>query len=130
MNEIEKHTEPGALGDVIVYRSGTRIMSSDPVRTLSNMDVVITTYQEVLRSYPYCEAPLHIASEGMAPIYFHRLVTLNKLFLEAKQLWWANHYEKERGPLHKIFFRQVERYFPARKVLTVPLDESYLMRAI
>jgi hypothetical protein len=80
MNEIEKHTEPGALGDVYVYRSGTRIMSSDPVKTLSNFDVVITTYQEVLRSYPHCEAPLHIHSEGMAPINFHHLVPLNIAF--------------------------------------------------
>jgi hypothetical protein len=77
MNEIEKHTEPGALGEVVVYRSGTRIMSCDPVRTLSNMDVVITTYQEVLRSYPHCEAPLDLVSEGMNPLNFHCLVMLN-----------------------------------------------------
>jgi hypothetical protein len=78
MNEIEKHTEPGALGEVIVYRSGTRIMSSDPVRTLSNMDVVITTYQEVLRSYPHCEAPNHLVSEGGNPADSSHFVMLNK----------------------------------------------------
>ena len=89
LSEINKHTEPGALGEVIVYRSGTRIMSADPVKTLSSMDVVITTYQEVLRSYPHCAAPLHLVSE------------------EAKQLWWQSLYEKKRGILHKVFFRRI-----------------------
>ena len=71
MNEITKHTEQGALGEVLVYRAGTRIMSADPAKTLSGMDVVITTYQEVLRSYPRCEHPAHLVSE------------------EGKSRWWA-----------------------------------------
>jgi hypothetical protein len=97
MNEINKHIEPGALGEVIVYRSGTRLMSADPVRTLSNMDVVITTYQEVLRSWPSCDAPLHLVSE------------------EAKQLWW------NQRKLHRFFKTCVDPLqLPLIKVTAAP----------
>jgi SNF2 family DNA or RNA helicase len=53
MAEIDKHAEPGMLGRVMLYRSGSRLVTNDPEADLSIEGVVITSYHEVLRSFPY-----------------------------------------------------------------------------
>jgi SNF2 family DNA or RNA helicase len=52
MAEIEKHAEPGKLGRVLLHRSGSRIVANDMVAALSQEGVVLTSYHEVLRSFP------------------------------------------------------------------------------
>jgi SNF2 family DNA or RNA helicase len=79
MQEIDKHTTRDILRDVVVYRSGSRVMATDPVRVLTNNDVVITSYHEVLKSMPRNEPPM-------------RLVTS-----QAKAEWWAKEWEANRG---------------------------------
>ena len=71
LDEFKTHVELKALGEVMVYRSGSRVQSSDPIKTLTNCSVVITTYHEVMRNYPKCEPPKHLVLE------------------ERRQQWWS-----------------------------------------
>lgn len=89
LNEVRKHIEPGLLGEVIVYRSGNRTMTEDPLKTLSKAGMVITSYSEVLRSYPHTKPPAELVTP------------------ELKRAWWEQHYKNERGDLHRIFFRRI-----------------------
>ncbi len=73
LEEIKRHVEPNVLGEVMIYRSGSRVQSADPIKTLTNCAVVITTYHEVMKNYPKCEPPKHLAQE------------------ESKQRWWAEY---------------------------------------
>ena len=88
-SEISKHTMPGAFGEVLVYRSGSRPLTNDPVRTLSAMDIIVTSYQEVLKSFPVYDPPPHIVSDA------------------GKDQWWREHYEKKKGLLHRIVFHRI-----------------------
>jgi hypothetical protein len=89
LNEIKKHVLPTTFQDVVVYRAGGRIESSNPTKTMSNMDIIITSYNEVLRSYPHCETPMHLVTP------------------EAKTKWWSEYFKAKRGVLHQIFFRRI-----------------------
>ena len=79
MLEIDKHANRDVLRDVVVYRSGSRVMSTDPVRVLSNNDVVITSYHEVLKSMPRNEPPIYLVTA------------------QAKQEWWDKEWTEKRG---------------------------------
>lgn len=89
LSEIKKHVHPKTFQEVITYRAGARLESTDPVKTLSNMDIIITSYSEVMRSYPHCNSPRHLTTP------------------EARTQWWADHFEVNRGVLHKIYFRRI-----------------------
>lgn len=81
LREIKQHTSRSVLRDVIVYKSGSRELSVDPVRALSNNDVVITSYHEVVKSVPENKPP-------------HFLITN-----EAKEEWWEKEWKENRGML-------------------------------
>jgi len=49
----------------------------------------ITTYREVMRSYPKADPPLNLQTE------------------EEKKSWWMTHYEENRGLLHQVHFNRV-----------------------
>ena len=89
LSEIKKHVLPGTFEEVLVYRAGARVESTDPTKTLSNMDIIITSYSEVMRSYPHCQTPRHLVTP------------------EAKEKWWFEYFSANRGVLHKIFFRRI-----------------------
>lgn len=89
LSEIKKHVMPGTFQETIIYRAGSRLESADPIKTLSNTDIVITSYGEVLRSYPHCKTPMHLVTP------------------QAKENWWSQYFEANRGVLHKIFFRRI-----------------------
>jgi hypothetical protein len=89
LSEIRKHVLPNTFQETIVYRAGGRLESADPIKTLSNMDIIITSYSEVLRSYPHCDPPTHLVTR------------------DARTKWWTVHFTANRGVLHKIFFRRI-----------------------
>ena len=92
--ELEKHVAPGYLARIIRYHSGARLLSNNPVADLREYDIILTTYSEVQKSYPSCDPPKHLATE------------------EAKNKWWAEFYQTNVGPLHRI------------KYLRIVLDEA------
>lgn len=89
-DEIMKHVDNKALGSVIRYDAASRIMGDGAVELLQSAGVILTTYSEVLRSYPKYNPPMELMT------------------YEAKHDWWKGHYDKKRGLLHRLsFFRVV-----------------------
>ncbi|KAI9694114.1 MAG: hypothetical protein M1822_003385 [Bathelium mastoideum] len=89
MNEIAKFTAPNYLPVIYpcirqnqLYGHGTELM-------FQNADVILTTYQMVLKSYPKYEPPAELVSP------------------EEKRQWWHQHYENNRGFFHRTKFYRV-----------------------
>lgn len=88
-DEIETHVDENALGIVIRHHSSARVSGNNAVLLLQQASVILTTYGEVLKSYPKYNPPIDILS------------------YEKKKEWWEAHYKKNRGPLHQISFWRV-----------------------
>ena len=94
-NEIERHTKPGALGAIIRHNQSTRVSSKGAsgrgaVSLIERSGVVLSTYSEVVKSYPKCDIPEHLTTPT------------------EKMAWWKREWEMERGILHRVqFFRVI-----------------------
>lgn len=71
------------------YGVGSRLVTNNTVESLQRSNVVITTYSEVLRSYPKKEPPEEYVTD------------------EQREQWWAKYLEEKKGPLHRIFWYRV-----------------------
>lgn len=92
MDEIKTHVERGILPHVIRYQASTSMITfgRDYESVFANADVILTTYQEVVRSYPKCSPPKNITTA------------------EQNKSWWKTTLETNRGMLHSMtFFRVV-----------------------
>ncbi|KIW44355.1 uncharacterized protein PV06_05369 [Exophiala oligosperma] len=89
MAEMDKHVKDRALGRILRYHNGSRLMSNDVVADLATYDIVLTTYGEVQKSYPMIEPPKHLSSETK------------------KNEWWKDFYVNNCGPLHKMKFHRI-----------------------
>ncbi|KAA6409187.1 MAG: hypothetical protein FRX48_06740 [Lasallia pustulata] len=87
--EIDTHVEKNALGIVVRYHSNSRIWGTDAILLLQQASVILTTYGEVLRSYPKNNPPIDLLS------------------YEKKKEWWEAHYKENRGLLHRLPFWRV-----------------------
>lgn len=74
---------------VMKYSSGNRIDSNRCMDILGNHDVILTTYSEIMRSYPKNQPPITLQTA------------------EEKIAWWKNKYETERGVLHRMMFQRI-----------------------
>lgn len=83
--EIELHTDCGLV--VMRYTAGTRVESNDLHRLFKSNDIILTTYHEILRSYPKNDPPIECQTA------------------QEKIDWWKETYNKNRGPLHRIRVR-------------------------
>ena len=93
-NEIEKHTKPGILGGIVRHYRYNRISSKgasgrDAIRLMEQTGVVLSTYSEVVASYPKCDIPEHLTTSG------------------EKMGWWKKEWDMERGLLHRVQFYRV-----------------------
>ncbi|KAJ9613159.1 hypothetical protein H2200_003100 [Cladophialophora chaetospira] len=89
MQELDKHVKGNALGRILRFHSGSRLHTNNILGDLMEYDVILTTYNEIRRSYPLCEPPKHLASE------------------ERKNEWWKNYYHEKVGPLHRLKFHRI-----------------------
>jgi SNF2 family DNA or RNA helicase len=85
--EIELHTNCGLL--VMRYSSGSRIISNQSFQIFRQNHIILTTYHEVLRSYPKNDPPIECQTA------------------EQKIAWWKSTYEEDRGPLHRMMFHRI-----------------------
>jgi SNF2 family DNA or RNA helicase len=85
--EIETHTD-GTL-KIMKYSSGNRIDSNRCFEILEGHDIILTTYTEIMRSYPKNEPPITCQTT------------------EDKIDWWKNVYETQRGVLHRMIFQRI-----------------------
>lgn len=95
-SEIEQHTDNSLR--IMRYGAGNRIDSTDPYHILGSHDIILTTYSEVMRSYPKNEPPADCQTA------------------EQKIDWWKKVFEKNRGVLHRMGF------------LRVVLDEAQIIK--
>ncbi|KAF2658724.1 hypothetical protein K491DRAFT_689796 [Lophiostoma macrostomum CBS 122681] len=84
--EIETHSN--GL-QVMRYGAGNRLDSNRTFDILKSHDVILTTYTEVMHSYPKNEPPIECQTA------------------EQKIVWWKEVYNKERGVLHRMEFYRI-----------------------
>lgn len=87
--EIRKHLAPGVMTNVLKHHSRERINGDGAVNTLEKSDIVLTTYGEVVKSYPKPEVPAEITTR------------------EELLKWWDQHWDENRDTLHKVHFHRV-----------------------
>jgi hypothetical protein len=85
--EIELHTNLGLK--TMRYGAGHRIDSSHVIPLLNTHDIILTTYAEIMKSYPKNEPPIECQTA------------------EEKIAWWKETYSKFRGVLHQMHFKRV-----------------------
>ncbi|KAJ4986313.1 SNF2 family domain-containing protein [Stagonosporopsis vannaccii] len=85
--EIQQHTDCNMT--VMRYGAGNRIDSTDALQVLQSHDIILTTYGEVMKSYPKNVPPVECQTA------------------EQKIAWWKGTYESRRGVLHEIHFKRV-----------------------
>jgi SNF2 family DNA or RNA helicase len=71
------------------YGAGNRLDSNRTFQILKSHDIILTTYTEVMRSYPKNEPPIECQTA------------------EEKIEWWKQVYHKERGVLHRMEFHRI-----------------------
>lgn len=85
--EIEQHTDLGLK--VMRYGAGNRLDSSHIIGIMESHDIILTSYSEVMKSYPKNDPP-------------HECQTA-----EEKIRWWKETYSKFRGVLHQMSFKRI-----------------------
>ena len=90
--ELTKRAQPRMFPKLLEYYRDSRIKGDEGyvIDLLEKADVVLTTYGEVMRSYPRTEPPENLQTEA------------------EKRQWWQDNFNQYRGALHKAnFFRVV-----------------------
>jgi len=87
--EIQTHVDPELKMSVLKYGHGTRVESTAGAEVLKAHDIILTTYSEVMKSYPKNEPPEELQTA------------------EEKMRWWKETYETNRGVLHRMLFYRV-----------------------
>jgi SNF2 family DNA or RNA helicase len=86
-SEVEVHTNVNMK--IMRYGAGTRLDSTNADQILAGHDVVLTTYTEIMRSYPKNEPPIECQTA------------------EQKIAWWKEVFKTQRGPLHRMMFLRI-----------------------
>ena len=89
-DEIQKHCDSKkVLPDIVRHYGRTHVSGTKGAERMEASDVVLTTYKEVVRSYPHCIFPPDL--EGRAE----------------KQAYWKGVWQSQRDLLHRAFFYRV-----------------------
>ncbi|KAL2861244.1 putative SNF2 family helicase [Aspergillus lucknowensis] len=98
MDQMRMHCDESYIGEAVEYHAHAKLSTLDVVKTLSKFQIVVTTYDEIRRSYPVFKPPKELADE-------------KKLYES-----WEKTYEEKLGPLHRI------------KYLRIVLDEAHMIK--
>ncbi|KZM25989.1 uncharacterized protein EKO05_0009128 [Ascochyta rabiei] len=85
--EIAQHTNCNLK--VMRYGSGHRLDSTHAISILETHDIILTTYGEVMKSYPKNNPPIECQTA------------------EEKIAWWKETYINHRGVLHQMKFKRI-----------------------
>lgn len=85
--EIKQHTNLGL--SVMRYVAGHRLDSSHAISVLKTHDIILTTYSEIMKSYPKNEPPIECQTA------------------EQKIAWWQKTYSEYKGVLHRMVFKRI-----------------------
>lgn len=87
--EIGKHVTKGVFRRVMKHRAGERLSGLGAIEDMQKADIVLTTYQEVMRSYPKTDVPENVDN------------------FETLQAWWKTVWDEDRDILHKARFYRI-----------------------
>lgn len=71
------------------YGPGTRVDSTNASSILGGHDIILTTYNEIMKSHPKNEPPIDLKTD------------------KEKEEWWRKTWEEKRGVLHRMMFLRV-----------------------
>ena len=74
---------------VLKYGAGARVDSTVADAVLGGHDIILATYNEVMRSYPNNVPPIELQTARQ------------------KTDWWEKTYQEKRGVLHRMFFKRI-----------------------
>lgn len=88
--EIDRHcdTSNNKL-TVLRYHSGNKMLSNNLTAIFETFDIILSTYSEVLRSFPKVDYPADVVSEADRKKYAQDFIKANK------------------GPLHQIWYHRI-----------------------
>ena len=87
--ELESHAESDIFPRIMRHHAGAKVQGKGAEQDLEGADIVLTTYGEVVRSYPSCDLPKHLKT------------------LTEKEEWWSKEWEEKRDLLHRAHFYRV-----------------------
>lgn len=87
--ELENHANKDIFRTVIIYHGSSIIQGVGLEQVLETADVVMTTYGQVVKSFPLGEPPEHLTD------------------VEERRAWWEKHWNDDKGLLHKTHFHRV-----------------------
>ncbi|KAL8925796.1 MAG: hypothetical protein Q9208_003293 [Pyrenodesmia sp. 3 TL-2023] len=87
--ELANHANDGIFNTIIVHHGTSQIEGEGVEAVLSEADVVLTTYGQVVKSFPLDRPPEQIESP------------------EDRRAWWEKHWGDQAGLLHKTHFHRV-----------------------
>ena len=86
--ELTRHTKPHVFPHIIRHQSGSKSKGPGAIFTLEKADIVITTYDEVRRSYPKFAPPKHLSPDEI-------------------RAWWTAHFDKHCDLLHQVYWYRI-----------------------
>ncbi|MCJ1311340.1 hypothetical protein MMC25_005011 [Agyrium rufum] len=87
--EIHTHLEADALAIIMPYFSSSKVSGKHVVQVFKSIGVVLTTYSDVMKSYPKYDPPKELTT------------------IKEREEWWKDVYETQRGPLHRLKWYRV-----------------------
>ncbi|KAL8962518.1 MAG: hypothetical protein Q9193_001088 [Seirophora villosa] len=87
--ELLVHTNQGVFNRIIVHHGTSQLQGEGVERVLAEADVVLTTYGQVVKSWPLGHPPENLETA------------------EERRLWWEKHWGDQKGLLHRAYFHRV-----------------------
>ncbi|KAL8654497.1 MAG: hypothetical protein Q9210_001471 [Variospora velana] len=87
--ELLFHANQGVFNRIIVHHGTSQIEGEGVERILAEADVVLTTYGQVVKSWPLENPPEHLENA------------------EERRTWMEKHWSDQKGPLHQAYFHRV-----------------------
>ncbi|KAL8903514.1 MAG: hypothetical protein Q9207_003872 [Kuettlingeria erythrocarpa] len=86
--ELANHAQDGIFNTIIIHHGHSQIEGDGLEAVLSEADVVLTTYGQVVKSFPLQQPPEHLEHAE-------------------RKAWWEKHWGDQKGLLHKTHFFRV-----------------------
>ena len=87
--ELQTHGSDGIFKRMSRHHAHTRFSGPGAERDMENADVILTTYGEVVRSYPKCQVPKELKTAA------------------EQEAWWLREWEENRDLLHRAVFYRI-----------------------
>ncbi|TLD37757.1 putative serine/threonine-protein phosphatase [Venturia nashicola] len=94
MAEINRHTLQETKNKwvplkVLKWHGNSKPVTNDRLGGIPDYDIVLTTYDEVRKSYPKEDYPIHLQTR------------------QEREAWWQLYYEKQKSTLHRVEFLRI-----------------------